>query len=488
MPDLNDARRAGVKIPFHGEPIPTPRSGNGSDAGGNGSPKADLVCINDVEPEEVSWLWDRWFPLGKLAILDGDPGLGKSTMMLDIAARVSAGAFMPDDVLGASGSVIIITAEDGIGDTVRPRLFVSGADLKRCHALEGFLEAGGGLRPFILPDDVPQLSSLIEHHGVVLVIIDPLVAFLGGETNAHRDADVRRALAPLAKMAEKTGAAVVGIRHLNKMAGGAAIYRGGGSIAFTGASRSVAMIGRDPADSECRVLASVKSNLGPAPSSLHFRLVSKGAVAKVEWLGACDVTADQLCAGQRSEAEASAVDGAKEFLRALLEKGPQPSAKLKTEAKMAGVTWAAVRRAKDALGVKAEKVGFQDDSQWQWTLPGWLKTAESFEGAQTNVLSTFEEEGPAATPKSSMIPRRCSPSFEGAQLEGAQGWLSTFEGPPSKGDPNDSPPRGPETPMSTDSNPPGQSVLPGIDDGGPLDASVYHGDIEPGRRRHRKTI
>ena len=204
------------------------------------------IRLDTVTPEHVSWLWPGRLPLGKVSLLDGDPGLGKSTVTLDIAARVSQGWAMPDGTgEGEPAGVVIVSAEDGLADTIVPRLVAAGADLSRIVALDKVPDDEGG-HPFVIPDDMPFLERAIADAGARLVIIDPLMAFLSGSTNSHRDQDVRRALARVHDIAERAGAVLWVVRHLNKTTGGPAVYRGGGSIGIIGAARSGLLGGARP--------------------------------------------------------------------------------------------------------------------------------------------------------------------------------------------------------------------------------------------------
>ena len=326
-----------------------------------------VTRVADVKPEKVSWLWHSRIPLGKVTVEDGDPGLGKSTVSLDLAARVSTGRAMPDGTPGVSGGALILSAEDDIGTTIRPRLEAAGADLDRVGVLEAVRTDSGERLPE-LPLDLTRVEEAIVEYEAALVIIDPLMAFLSGTVNAHRDQDVRRALAPMAKMAERTGAAVLVIRHLNKAPGGNAVYRGGGSIGIIGAARSGLLIAQDPDDPDRRVLAVTKSNLAAMPPALGFQLIptESGAVA-VDWLGSVDHTAGSLLAVPLEEGERSQLEEAKDFLREFLAEGEQPVKAVQSEAKAAGVSVRTLERGKAALGVRARKSGFDDG--WVWALP-----------------------------------------------------------------------------------------------------------------------
>lgn len=243
------------------------------------------VRLSQVEEERLYWLWRGRIPLGAITLLDGDPGLGKSLLTLDLAARVSTGREMPDGTPGVEGEgpqrVLLFSAEDDPARTILPRLRAAGADLDLVELGQGAWTQRTGKkslehRNFLLPRDVEVLQwKLEEDSNPLLVIIDPLMAFLEGRVNSWRDQDVRAALAPLAKIAQKSWAAIVIVRHLNKAAGASAIYRGGGSIGIIGAARSGLLVAKSPDDPEHeRVLASVKSNLGPPMPSMRYQVLS----------------------------------------------------------------------------------------------------------------------------------------------------------------------------------------------------------------------
>ncbi len=324
-----------------------------------------LVRLASVKPEQVEWLWPGRLPLGKVSILDGDPGLGKSTVTLDLAARVTTGQPLPDGSAGRLGGVVLTSAEDGLADTIVPRLQAAGADLERVRAFEATADHG---LPTI-PEGLGRIEAAIVEVGAVLVVIDPLMAVLGHDVNAHRDQDVRRALAPLAALAERKCAAVLVVRHLNKAAGSNALYRGGGSIGIAGAARSVLLVARDPDDESRRVLAHVKSNLGPLAPSLGFRLVAdaSSAAAAVEWTGPREVSAGALLAAPPDASERGAIDEACDFLREALAAGARPVREVQAEARAAGVHVATLRRARERLGVRVSKQGMKGG--WAWRLP-----------------------------------------------------------------------------------------------------------------------
>jgi hypothetical protein len=271
----------------------------------------DLAVIHadKVKPQRVDWLWPRYIAFRKLTVKDGDPGLGKSVITVDLTARVSTGSPFPDGARpDGAYRVLLLSAEDGVEDTIVPRLVVAGANLANVDILD-HVNDGTGPRPVELPGDLPRIRELVKGEGHALVVIDPLMAFLAGEVNAHRDQDVRRALHPLKLMAEATGAAVLVVRHLNKMTGASALYRGGGSIGIVGAARAGLLVAPDPDDETetRRVLAVTKSNLAAKPPSLAYRIVGDDLYdnAKVAWEGASEHTAEGLL-GRPVEREAPA--------------------------------------------------------------------------------------------------------------------------------------------------------------------------------------
>jgi hypothetical protein len=331
------------------------------------------VHLNRIERAPVRWIWKNWIPLRKLTVLDGDPGLGKSTLLLDIAARVSRTGSMPDGSQScSSGSALLLTAEDGLEDTVKPRLEAANADLNRVICMRW---VGEGLeqRPPSLPDDLPILETLCLREDVRLIVIDPFVAFLSRSVEATSDQCVRRALHLLARMAEKCDCAVVVLRHLTKGSSSKAIYRGGGSIGIIGAARSGLLVAADPSFPERRVLALTKSNLAARPRSLSFQLreIATGCCS-IEWLGGSELEADDLLGCQAGEDSTSRKE-AKTFLADFLQLGPRTYRDIKRAADTAGITEGTLRRAKSQLHINSNRrrVGADNlDCIWVWVLPG----------------------------------------------------------------------------------------------------------------------
>jgi hypothetical protein len=337
----------------------TPDVGAGTSAG---------IWLSDVEPERVVWLSQGRLARGKTTIADGDPSLGKSTVFLDWAARITRGHPLPNGPALAPRGVVVMSAEDDASDTIRPRADAAGADISRILILNE--RADGGL--LSIPGDLALIEAEITRADAAFLIIDPLVAFLDGAVNINRDQDVRRALAPVRAMAERTGVAVLVIRHLNKMMTGNALYRGGGSIGVIGAARFGLTFAQDPDNEGRYLIASSKCNLGPKPETLAYRLVSVPGtdVARVEWDGTSALSANALLAASAGEdEERSALSEACAWLQDYLTIGARPAADVLKAARDADIAEKTLRRAKTRIGAQTDRKGFGPGSQVLWFLP-----------------------------------------------------------------------------------------------------------------------
>ena len=327
-----------------------------------------LHPLSTIEPESVRWLWPGYLPAGKLSILEGDPGTGKSLVSLDIAARVSNGGPMPDGASCEGGHVILMNAEDGLADTVVQRLIAAGANRERITALTAVVEPNGE-RLLDIGKDIPQLEVAINQSGAKLIVLDPLNSYFPAKVNTWNDHHIRQVLSPLAAMAERTGVAILVIRHLNKMLGNNPIYRGGGSIGIIAAARAGFLVAALPKNPNVKVFAAVKFNLGPLPPSLSFELLqSENGTSHVEWMGTVGFTAADLTQAQAAPPKTGQQDAAAEFLVDLLQDGPKPAAEVDEAAKAHGISHTTLMRAKKDLGVKPTKVGFGAAGQWVWSL------------------------------------------------------------------------------------------------------------------------
>lgn len=355
-----------------------------------------IVRLSDVKPEPVAWLWPGRFALGKLTLIAGDPGLGKSFLTLDMASRVSTGAGWPDHrgERITPGGVVLLSAEDAIADTIRPRLDAAGADVSRIVALEAIRSVGDNgresARAFELSRDLPALEAAIRSvEGCRLVVIDPVTAYLGG-VDSHKNAEIRGLLAPLGAIAERHRVAVVAVTHLNKSGGGPAIYRAMGSLAFAAAARAAWAVSKDKDDPRRRLLLPIKNNIAPDTGGLAYRIEPLGVdgCPAVAWEpDPVNVSADDALAGDRDEGGGRTErDDAAEWLADLLAHGPRPARDVERDARDAGYSIATVRRAKAAIGVVSRKPAF--GGPWEWTLPA--------EDAQPPKMLTDDAHTPAS--------------------------------------------------------------------------------------------
>ncbi|MGD0463428.1 MAG: AAA family ATPase [Tepidisphaeraceae bacterium] len=337
-----------------------------------------LVRMADVESREVRWLWRGRIPLGRITLLVGRPGEGKSFFTMDAASRVSTGSPWPDDAPCERGSVLIISGEDDPADTIRPRLDAHHADVLRVHLLSMVRRIGEDGKPFevifSLHDLLALEAALQRIPDCKLIVIDPIGSFLGGDVDAHRDNEVRSILAPVAKLAEKYGPAVLVVAHRRKSAGSIADDLALGSRAFTGIARAVWHLTRDSENKARRLLLPGKNNLAREGNGLAFTIA--GDPPAIAWeRDPVQMSADDALAIENDDRKEDAKPGpepqarkaAEDWLRKLLATGEVPAAKVKAEAKAAGMIYRTVQRAAVALGVIHEKNSF--DGGWQWRFP-----------------------------------------------------------------------------------------------------------------------
>ena len=324
------------------------------------------VCAASVTTKPVEWEWRGRIPSGKLTIFDGDPDLGKSVVTIDIAARKSTGRDYPDSAPCKAGNVLIVNVEDGVADTIVPRLKAHGTDLSRVFIFSSVPDGRGGTRLLDLPGDIALLENKVIQREAELLIIDPVLTMLGGDAN--KDQDARKALTPIRDMAERTGVAVIAVRHLNKSIGLKAIQRGGGNMGLIGVARAGSFFAEHPDDDQLRIMAPHKSNLAEKPPSLSYRIVTSAAhnTARVEWCGITEHDANSLATSNVSPHERTALDDSKEFLRQELADGLVMVKQVFKDARDAGHAEITVRRAKTELRVKSEKQGSEG---WAWRLP-----------------------------------------------------------------------------------------------------------------------
>jgi hypothetical protein len=336
-------------------------------------PQPVVVMMRDVKSRPVKWFWNPWIPCQAITILEGDPGVSKSTLTIDLAARASRGWRMPPEGGPEEGQepagVLILSAEDTAEDTIKPRLYAAEADMNRVGVLCAIRGADGADEmPPVIPFHVPEIETAMKAVGASLIIVDPLMSYLDGDVNTHNDHDVRRALHQMKLLAERTGAAVLIVRHLNKMTGGPAMYRGGGSIGIIGAARSAMLAGNDPTDPQYRVLAPIKNNLAPLPPSLRYKVEQTTvpmdvggttSISRIGWIGECDVTAQDLSAKPQSGQTESRADQCAAVVRQVLANGRVVLVDvLNQQLRAAGFADNAIEKGKKTAGVKTNKAGF----------------------------------------------------------------------------------------------------------------------------------
>ena len=314
-----------------------------------------LRPISGVQPEEVQWIWPGWLAAGSFHMFDGDPEVGKSQVTCDVAARITTGREFPfqDRSSCPPGNVLLIAGEDSVSHTIRPRLDAAGADTDRV-----FYWSEDGELP-TLPSKVGKLRHCVERYDIKLIVMDPVTAYLDGDINAHKDADVRRALLPLTAMARDHGVAVVGIRHLNKDEGKSALYRGGGSIGFVAVARVAWVIAYEDASQDRRVLAVNKCNIAPKPKACVLSIVKRqqDLVSHVEWDEQSDRMANDLLT--KDSPSVSQIGSCKEMLEAMLFAGPKPESEVRSAVLQAGISERTYKRARGQLNIKACKQGYQ---------------------------------------------------------------------------------------------------------------------------------
>jgi putative DNA primase/helicase len=326
----------------------------------------DLVCLADVPPSAVTWLWEPYIPLGMLTMVSGDPGVGKTYIGYSIAAELTRGRRL-DGSSCRRANVVCLTVENAAAEVVRPRFEMLGGDVQRFFLLAGTVQMNDGKeqRGAITLHDIALLDETLAKTHARLVIIDPIQSYFGAKVDMHRSNETRPLLDGLAKLAEKHDCAILLLRHVSKQSGGRAIHRGLGSIDLTGAVRSELLAGSLPDDPGSRALVHIKSNIGPYGPSIGYEIDDEG---KFCWLdGRCDITAAQLLESPRRTDGGSRLARAMEWLRSALAAGSRPSVEIQTSAKAGGISMATLRRAKDELGVKSQKAAMDDG--WDWALP-----------------------------------------------------------------------------------------------------------------------
>jgi hypothetical protein len=331
-----------------------------------------LSDLSEVESEHVDWLWPERIPLGAVTLLVGDPGLGKSLVTLDLAARLSIGADWPDGEPGTRGGVLLLNGEDSESRTVVPRLKSASADLRRIRLVRGVREVGptGCERTLSLRDDMQALEAAVRAcPDCRLVVIDPVTAFLGS-SDGNGNAYVRQVLRFLAGMAEAHRVAVIAVSHLNKREGGRAMYRAMGSLAFLAAARMAWGVCKDPRG-ERNLLLPLKTNLAAPKAGLAYELVGNADGGAVHWQrepvteSLYELLGSSTSGGTKpSPRDQSAY--AIEWLREQLSAGAEEARDLQIHAGQAGISPWHLHQASIKIGVRKTKNQFVGN--WEWSL------------------------------------------------------------------------------------------------------------------------
>lgn len=314
--------------------------------------KLKMIRMSEVQSQEIEWLWYPFIPYGKLTIIQGDPGDGKTTMVLNLAAKLSKGEALDENMkVTEPVNVIYQTAEDGLADTVKPRLELAGADCERIIVID---ESDKSLS---MVDE--RLEQAIVRTGARLLILDPIQAHLGGGMDMNRANEARDMTKKLGALAEKTKCAIILIGHMNKASGNKAAYRGMGSIDFFAVARSVLLVGRVEGESNTRAVVQIKNNLAAFGHPKAFALSEDG----FKWLGDYEITVDEVLGGITPKA--NKMEQAKQMLRELAE---TQSAVLSNEifdrANELGISKRTLENAKKELGVQTRKI----NNAWYWEL------------------------------------------------------------------------------------------------------------------------
>jgi len=311
----------------------------------------EIIRMSEVELQEVNWLWYPYIPFGKISIIQGDPGEGKTTLALRLAAACSTGRTFPGMEIAEPFNVIYQTAEDGLGDTIKPRLMEAGADQDRV------LNIVENTSSLTLLDK--RIETAIIQTDAKLMILDPIQGYLGGKVDMNRANEIRSVLKNVASVAERTSCAIVLVGHLNKAAGASSAYRGLGSIDFRATARSVLLVGRMKKEPNVRVIVHDKSSLAPEGKSLAFSLGDENGF---HWLdGYNDISADELLCGCSAETKTAA---AEELIRDMLSGSEKiPCETIFSMAEARGISQRTVNEAKKNIhGIQSRKIG----KRWFW--------------------------------------------------------------------------------------------------------------------------
>lgn len=359
----------------------------------------NLIPASSINPEPISWIWNGYLAAGKLHILAGVPGTGKTTIALDFAATISLGRAWPDGSSCIVGNILIWSGEDDPKDTLVPRLIAMGADRNNIHFVGEVKGQDTEPRPFNPATDVPDLLKKANEIGnIKLIIVDPIIHAVTGDS--HKNGDVRNSLKPLVELATQLNAAILGITHFTKgTQGKEPLDRVTGSLAFGAVARIVLVTAKDAtSSSESRsLLARAKSNIGLFGGGFYYRIVEANLpnfagiiTSKIVWLEEALGSAQELlCQPDDHLNELSTLQEAQEYLTSILTDGAMVAKDVYQTCNNAGFSKSTVNRAKKALGIKPYKVGFGKESVWMWSL--LLKIVKETKGTQPETMSIFDK-------------------------------------------------------------------------------------------------
>ena len=320
-----------------------------------------LIHMEDVVSKEVEWLWYPYIPYGKITIIEGDPGEGKTTLVLKLAAALSRGLPLPcdDDKEYEPIHIIYQTAEDGIEDTIKPRLEKAGAD---CSMIRVIDETDKELS---ITDD--RLEQAIIETGARLIILDPIQAYIGATVDMHRANEIRPVLKHLGIIAEKHNCAIILIGHMNKASGSKSTYRGLGSIDIQATARSVLLVARLRDKPNIRIMAHDKSSLAPAGDAIRFEMTEDNGMVCI---GPYDITIDELLSGNEGRGKKK-LDIAENFIKEYFGSNKViPSNEIMMEAAKRSIKRNTLLSAKKKLGITSDKEKAEDGTiYWTWVMP-----------------------------------------------------------------------------------------------------------------------
>ena len=344
-----------------------------------------VVCVADVPMEPIDWIWPGRIARGKLTCIAGHPGVSKSMVVIDIVARITnpaIGRWPCNEGLAPFGSVVILTSEDAIADTVHPKLAAAGADITRVHVVKGLRKRDGERRGFNLTIDIPLLDRAVASIGdVVLIVIDTMSSYMGksDKLDTYKDTDIRAMLEPLQEMAERHRVGVIGIGHLTKSGSNEALMRFLGSIGMVGAGRAAFLVVRETNEKDRRLFLPCKNNIGPDDEGLAYRVGPKptgNSTVPTAWAVTWEnervnISANEALAAADAGNDGRKSEGAETAKRIIVEmmKGTNrvKAKDIEARCEALGVTRQSRRTAKSALGLVSQKNGSGD---WDWVLPG----------------------------------------------------------------------------------------------------------------------